>query len=178
MSTAVPAPQADPTTEPTPTPAATGGTQEPEKRFSQAELDAHIEARLKRERDASAAKIAKEKDAAEQQRLTEQGEFKALAEAAQKERDTLAAQLAQRDHLDLQRAVAAEHKLPADLATRLQGTTRDELVTDAKALAKLLATPPDAPPAGNRPGPRPQAGPDSDQQVEASLRATGRYQAL
>lgn len=59
-------------------------------------------------------------------------------EKAQRKATELEATLKARDHADLQRAIATEHKLPADLATRLQGTTREELAEDAKALAKLL----------------------------------------
>lgn len=59
-------------------------------------------------------------------------------EKAQKESTALKAQLAQRDHADLQREVAAEVGLPAQMASRLQGATREELQADAKALAKLI----------------------------------------
>jgi len=64
-----------------------GGTtatdQDQARRFTQAELDAHIEARLKREREAAAAKTAKDKETAEAERKRQQGEFESLATTAQ-----------------------------------------------------------------------------------------------
>lgn len=146
--------------------------------FSEEEVNSIISDRLSRQQRAIDAKTVGEKAAAEAAKLAEQGEFKKLAETAQAERDALKATLTQRDHTDLQRTIAAEHGLPAEMASRLQGETREELVTDAKALAKLVAQPPAPPTPGNRPNPRPQAGPDQAQETEKLLRATGRYQAI
>jgi hypothetical protein len=177
-------PQADPTTSTTPTPTATGGTptapSAPEKTFTQAELETIISDRLSRQQRAIDAKVTADKSAAEAAKLAEQGEFKKLAETAQAERDVLKAALAQRDHLDLQKEVAQAHNLPAALASRLQGTTREELVADAKEMAKLVTAPanPNPAPAGNRPNPRPQSGPDQAQETEKMLRSTGRYNAI
>lgn len=178
MSTAAPAIPAntDPTTQPTPTPAATGGA--PEKTFTQAELDAVIADRLGRQQRALDAKAATDKAAADAAKLAEQGEFKKLAETAQAEAHTLKAELAARDHRDLQRTVAAEHKLPESLATRLQGATREELIADAKELAKVVAAPAAAPTPGNRPNPQPQPPANSGPDTENYLRSTGSYNAL
>lgn len=184
-----PAPTPDPTTQPTPTPAAQGGStnpvstpgQAPEKTFTQAELEAVIRERLDRQQRAIDAKTAKERGDAEAAQLAEQGKFKELAEAAQRERDELKAQLAARDHADLQRAVAAEHKLPADLASRLQGATKDELVADAKALAALIPPPtPTTEAAPRTPGtptaPRPAGAQQGGKDAEYDrLKATGKY---
>lgn len=159
----------------TPTPAPTGGT--PDKTFTQAELDAIVKDRLDRQQRAITTQREKERADAEAAKLAEQGEFKKLAEAAEAKARTLEATLAARDYADLQRAVAAEHSLPADLAARLQGATREELVADAKNLAKLVTVPAAGAPPGNRPNPRPQTGPNA-RSVEDDLRATGRYNAL
>lgn len=176
MSAPAPTTTPEQTPNPTLTPAATGGTSE--KTFTQAELDAVIKDRLDRQQRAIDAKSAKDRADAEAAQLAEQGKYKELAETAARERDSIRAQLADRDHADLQRAVAAEQKLPLEMATRLRGTTREELTADAKELAKLVAQPgaPAAP--GNRPNPRPQNGPDAAQKTEDYLRSSGRYQGI
>jgi hypothetical protein len=179
-------PPADPTQHPTPPASGNGGTPPPAAQptpapltMTQAELDSLIADRLARQQRAIDAKTSKERADAEAAQLAEQGKYKELADRAVAEAETLKAQLAARDHADLQREVAAEHKLPAEMAPRLQGSTRDELAADAKGLAKLLtpATPP-PPTPGNRPNPRPQAGPDAQDKTEQEMRASGRYQAL
>lgn len=111
---------------------------------------------------------------AEAAKLAEQGEYQKLAEKHQRDADELRAQLVQRDHADLQREIAIAHKLPPEMAARLQGSTRDELTADAKALAKLLAQPPAAP--GSAPSPRPGAPSKSliEQETER-MRASGKY---
>lgn len=178
MSAPTPTPNPTPTPDPTPTPtpAAPGGT--PLATFTQEQLDTIIADRLARQQRAIDAKTTKDRADAEAAKLAEQGEFKKLAETAQAERDALKGQLADRDHADLQRAVAVEQKLPAEMATRLRGATREELTADAKELAKLVTQPPAPPVPGNRPNPRPQSGADPGSEVEAHLRASGRYNAI
>lgn len=182
MSTPAPTQPAEQITTP---PASGNGGTTPEQQpaestltLTQAALDALIKDRLDRQQRAISAATAKEKADAEAAKLAEQGEFKQLAETAASERDALKAQLAARDHADLQRTVAAEHHLPAEAASRLQGANRAELETDAKNLAKLLATPPPPPTPGNRPGPRPQSGADPGATTEAQLRQSPRYSAI
>lgn len=174
--TQTPPTNTEPTTNPTPTPAASGGA--PEKTFTQAELEAVIADRLGRQQRAIEAKSAKDKEAADAAKLAEQGEYKKLADAATLRASTLEAALAARDHADLQRVVAAEHKLPDALANRLTGTTREELAADAKKLAELVATPAAPPTPGNRPNPRPTANAPGGQSTEDLLRAGGSYNAL
>jgi|SRR5690554_675070 len=61
---------------------------------------------------------------------------------AQKQQDALAAATAERDQLRLdlmRRDVAAKVGLPPEMAARLQGSTVEELETDAKTLAPLIA---------------------------------------
>ena len=180
-----PAPTPDPTTQPTPTPAAQGGnptapTPTP-RSFTEEELNSIIADRLARQQRAIDAKTAKDRADAEAVQLAEQGRYKELAEAAEKKAAALEATLAQRDHADLQRAVAQEHKLPADLASRLQGTTKDELVADAKALSALIPpptpTPEPAPPTPGTPtAPRPAGAQQGGKDAEYDrLKATGKY---
>jgi len=92
----------------------------------------HRTAKKKAEGDAEAAK----RKVAE-----EQGEFKKLYEAAvakQKEAESKARGL----ELDALKAkVATAAKLPAGLASRLQGETEEELAEDAKVLAASLPKP-------------------------------------
>ena len=57
---------------------------------------------------------------------------------AQAELKRVAERLAAVEHQQLVRDVVAEVKLPAELAARLVGTTREELVADAKKLAGSL----------------------------------------
>jgi hypothetical protein len=70
--------------------------------------------------------------------------------------------------------IAAETGLSAQLAARLQGTTRDELLADAQALAALI---PAAPPEQRGPAPDPSQGArgtgpaDLDQQIAAAEQA-------
>lgn len=83
-------------------------------------------------------KAAKAYEAAEAERA--QAEMTELDKAQQ------AASEATSTVLELRRRlVAVEHGLPAELAARLQGTTEDELVEDAKRLAELLPPKPTTP---------------------------------
>lgn len=59
-------------------------------------------------------------------------------ERLQKERDAIAAENAQIKSNLLRREVIDEVGLPASFASRLQGATREELLADAKELAKTL----------------------------------------
>lgn len=73
-----------------------------------------------------------------QQQMTD-AEKAALAATAEKDRaDKAEAALAERDARDLRAKIAAEFKLPDVLASRLAGTTEDELKADAAALLEGL----------------------------------------
>lgn len=76
---------------------------------------------------------------AEAARAKEQGDFKALYEAAEARAAELESQLRKREYEALRAKVAAKHGLPAELAARLAGEDEGELEADAKTLAKLIA---------------------------------------
>ena len=103
---------------------------------TQADLDRIIESRLARERakyegfDELKAKATKF-DEIEQANLTELQKATARAEKAEAEAEKARLMV-------LRHEVAAANNLPAVLAARLQGATREEMEADAKALADLL----------------------------------------
>jgi hypothetical protein len=97
-------------------------------------ITAEIAADLKRQADADKAKT--DGDLQKQLELAQQD----LAELKTKigERD---AELSRRDRQALVAEVARIHNLPEAIASRLHGETRDELIADAKALAKVVGKP-------------------------------------
>jgi hypothetical protein len=76
-----------------------------------------------------------EQDAA---RAKEQGDYKALWEAAEAEKVQLAETLRARDFEAMRTRIAAKHGLPGELAARLAGDDEAALELDARALAKLV----------------------------------------
>lgn len=71
----------------------------------------------------------------------------------------------------LRRDVADEAKLPVEFAARLQGSTREELLADAKALAKLV-------PAAGTSTPPPPAGDKAKEALKVGGDPTGHAKAL
>lgn len=94
-------------------------------------------AALTAERSRAKAAEKRAKDAeAELQKLRDKDKSE-----TERERDARTAADARAEAAELallRRDIADEAKLPAEFAARLQGTTRDELLADAKALAKLI----------------------------------------
>ena len=78
---------------------------------------------------------------AERKAAEEAGQFKTLYEQTMAELETLKADAAKRGREALLHRVAKTAGLPDDLADRLRGETEDELLADAKAMAKRLAVP-------------------------------------
>lgn len=107
---------------------AAGSTATDDRKFTQADLDRLIDARLARERgkyadydDLKAKAAAADKDKSQLDKVLEQlADMKARTEKA--------------EHAALIAEVAADHKLTPRQARRLQGKTREELVADAKEL--------------------------------------------
>lgn len=123
-----------------------------EPKFTQADIDRIVKDRLDRAEKASAEKLQKEQEAAEQKRLQEQGEFKTLAEKEKARADQLEATLKQRDFDALRLKVATDNNLPAAWAVRLVGDDEAALTADAKELAKTLV--PATPVPGASPSPK------------------------
>lgn len=80
---------AEPNDPPTDPPAEPPNGGEPDKRFTQADLDRIVKERIERERKKADEKLAKEREEAERKKLEEQNEFKSLYEKAQAEIDRI-----------------------------------------------------------------------------------------
>ena len=71
-------------------------------------------------------------------KLTENEEFQELAETYRLELETLRGQYAQAEFANMQSVIGSEYNLPPEISKRLQGKNREELVTDAQALAAVF----------------------------------------
>ena len=110
----------------------------------------------------------------ERERMTDAEKVVAERDDWRKKYEEQTAALAARELDLLRRDVAAEKGLPAALARRLDGTTREDLEADADALKALLPDP-DAP---RTPKPDPSAGSTGDKGKPSSVAdAMARYQA-
>ena len=105
--------------------------------------DTKAEIRKLRRQNAEFRKRADEIEArqraADEAKARDEGKFKELLEAREKELADLRADIARRDLTEKRRAVARTYGLPDDLADRLVGDTDEEMEADAKRLAKLFA---------------------------------------
>jgi hypothetical protein len=131
--TAVTAPVQDQVQQTTTESGKTGG-----KTYSEAEVQQMIKDRLEREKQSQDKRLEAEKKAAEEAKLKEQNEWKVLAEKHQAELEKTKAELAARDLAEKKRTIAAKYNIPDQLATRLVGSTDEEIEADAKALAETL----------------------------------------
>lgn len=132
----------EPTTEPT-TPPATG---DPDTLGDPGKAALAAERKAKRAAEKAAADALARVKELEDATKSDAEKLQARAEAAEKE-------LAELRLGALRREVADAKGIPAAMAGRLQGATRDELEADAAELAKLLPKPDAAPaaPAGTKP---------------------------
>lgn len=131
---------------------------------------------LNREFKALKAKLEADeqaKEAAEAQRLKEQGEWKALAERAQAELEATKAQARSLELSMLRKDIAARVGLPAVLVDRLQGETPETIEADAK---KLLESLPKPTVSGVPPTPNPRAAGDAVRDEDARKRFSLNYQ--
>ena len=141
-------------------PAASAETEkQPERTFTQAEMDAIIGDRLKRERgkyaDYDELKAKAEKfDAAEEAGKSELQKAVERADALAKELEAVKAKQAR---LDLIAAVAKDTGVDADLLGAMNGTTEDEVKANAELLkAKFAAVPGYKPDPHDNGGARPE----------------------
>lgn len=162
-----------------------------ERRFTQAELDAHIDARLKRERAATEAKSAADKQAAETERLKQQAEWEKVANQHEQTVRELTPQLetaharyaalAERNNklidqtikdwpIEIRRLVPASD----DVAARLDAFDNAKSIFEKFGNVQTPNTQPYRP--GSAPSPRPGAPNKSavDQEMER-LQASGKY---
>jgi hypothetical protein len=147
--------------------------------FNQAQVDAIVRDRLERQKRSVDAAAKAQQEAADAERLKQQGEFEKLAEERGRRVAELEGQLHQREVQALRDAAAAKHRLPAALAARLMGDTAEALDADAASLATLVR-PEDArreraqaAAPGNPPGPRP-SGADGERVAQAAREENAR----
>jgi hypothetical protein len=109
-----------------------------DKLFSQAELDRIVADRLARKEETDRKKLESEKQKLEETKLKEQNEWKTLAEKKDAELADISKKLKERELMDMKRTTAAKFGIPDTLASRLVGSTAEELEADAKQLAETL----------------------------------------
>jgi hypothetical protein len=129
-------PESTPETAPatTPPPAITPAPTPPTFTHEQQAEIARLVGKARDEGKRTAQDEARRKHAEDEAKA--KGEWEKVATDRQTEIERLTGELAARDRALLVAKVAARHRLPETLATRLVGTTEEELETDAKALAK------------------------------------------
>jgi hypothetical protein len=106
----------------------------PKARFD--EINKELKALRAAQAKAEAERVEVERKAAE-----EQGKYRELYEKEKAERESALAEMKRLQLQALRREVAAEAGLPAGVADRLMGETREELLADAKALLDILPRP-------------------------------------
>lgn len=96
-----------------------------------------------RELQSLTAKFQTEAQKRAESEMQEQGKWQELAQQREKDLEALRSEIAQERITLLKENAALKFNLPAELAARLQGSTAEEIATDAEALAKLIpaATP-------------------------------------
>ena len=135
-----------------PLPVATPPAPEPvktDKTYTQDEVEQMIKERLDREKSKREKEAAEARTKAETEAAAKNQEWEKLAKQRENELTETKRQLADRDLADKKRAVAEKIGLPPTLASRLIGTTDEELEKDAKALLETLpkGKPANPPPA-------------------------------
>jgi hypothetical protein len=88
--------------------------------------------------EAEATKAQKAQQETERKSLEEQNRFKELYEKEKAERERALQEMTALQIQNMRREVAAEMNIPAGLANRLTGTTREEIEADAKQLLASL----------------------------------------
>lgn len=128
------------------------------KRALEAERRSRREAeKARREAEKDAKALAEKVAEFERAQMSEQERTAAERDDWRKKYEDLNAALAERDLEILRRDVAAEKGLPAGMARRLNGTTREELESDADELVTMVAVP-ESSPQPRTPKPDPSQG--------------------
>ena len=114
---------------------------QPERTFTQADVDRIINERLAKERSKAETMAVKAREEAERKAAEEQGKYQELYQAAQKRIEETEARLKAAEIASIKREVAARLNMPAALANRLQGEDEATIEADAKALMAALPKP-------------------------------------
>lgn len=132
---------------------------QPERTFTQQDVDRIINERIAKERTKAESMAAKAREEAERKAAEEQGKYQELYQVAQQKAADLEARLHAAEIASIKRDVAQRLNMPIALALRLQGEDEATIEADAKALMAALPKP--AAPninSGTGNGAAPQAG--------------------
>ena len=132
---------------------------QPERTFTQQDVDRIINERLAKERTRAESMAAKAREEAERKAAEEQGKYQELYQVAQQKAADLEAKLHAAEIASIKRDVAQRLNMPIALANRLQGEDEATIEADAKVLMAALPKP--TPPninSGTGNGATPQAG--------------------
>ena len=114
---------------------------QPERTFTQADVDRIITERLAKEKAKAESMATKAREDAERKAAEEQGKFRELYEAAQQRIAETEARLKAAEIASIKREVAGKLNMPQALANRLQGETLEEIEADAKELMAAMPKP-------------------------------------
>ena len=114
---------------------------QPERTFTQQDVDRIINERIAKERTKAESMAAKAREEAERKAAEEQGKYQELYEAAQKRIADTEARLHAAEIASIKREVAARLNMPIALAQRLQGEDEATIEADAKELMAALPKP-------------------------------------
>ena len=114
---------------------------QPERTFTQQDVDRIINERLAKERSKAETMAMKAREEAERKAAEEQGKYQELYEAAQKRIADTEARLKAAEIASIKREVASRLNMPAALANRLQGEDEATIEADAKELMAALPKP-------------------------------------
>ena len=117
------------------------GQAQPERTFTQHDVDRIINERIAKERSKAESMAAKAREEAERKAAEEQGKYQELYEAAQKRIADTEARLRAAEIASIKREVAARLNMPVALANRLQGEDEATIEADAKELMAALPKP-------------------------------------
>lgn len=88
-------------------------------------------------------KLEADQAKAQEAKLAEEQKWRELAEKREAEREALKAEMERERLNNLRLQIAMEKNLPARLATRLVGTSREEMEADADEILSLMPKPPE-----------------------------------
>lgn len=118
-----------------------GAGEQPQRTFTQAEVDALIKERLDRQANKSEEQQRKAQEEAQRQAAEQQGEYKSLYEKAQAELEQTRSEAKAAQLAATRRLVAQKLGLSEKIAERLVGENEEELMADAEALLGELPKP-------------------------------------